>query len=44
MVFECILLVLALYKASEFWKLSKGLTGFHLVRVLVVDQGVYFAA
>ncbi|KAF4590506.1 hypothetical protein EYR38_009807 [Pleurotus pulmonarius] len=44
LVFECILLVLALYRASEFWKLSQGLTGFHLVRVLVVDQAVYFAA
>lgn len=41
--FECVLLVLALYKAAEFWNLSQGLTGFHLVKVLVIDQAFYFA-
>ncbi|KAJ8517596.1 hypothetical protein ONZ45_g5235 [Pleurotus djamor] len=41
--FECLLLVMALYKASEFWNLSQGITGFNLVKVLVVDQAAYFA-
>ncbi|OCB85046.1 hypothetical protein A7U60_g8003 [Sanghuangporus baumii] len=35
-------LALALYKAAEYWKLSSGFKGFHLVRVLVQDQVIYF--
>ena len=35
-------MILALYKAAEYWKLSAGLKGFTLVRVLVEDQILYF--
>lgn len=37
------LLVLTLYKAVEFWRISSGFKGFNLVKVLVVDQVMYFA-
>ncbi|KAL5498496.1 hypothetical protein ACEPAH_1849 [Sanghuangporus vaninii] len=42
MVYGMILLVLALYKAAEYWKLSSGFMGFHLVRVLIQDQVIYY--
>ncbi|OCB83933.1 hypothetical protein A7U60_g9142 [Sanghuangporus baumii] len=42
MVYGLILLSLALYKAAEYWKLSSGFTGFHLVRVLIQDQVIYY--
>ena len=35
-------MILALYKATEYWKLSAGFKGFTLVKVLVLDQVVYF--
>ncbi|KAL5514178.1 hypothetical protein ACEPAG_2266 [Sanghuangporus baumii] len=41
-VYGMILLVLALYKAAEYWKLSSGFKGFHLVRVLIQDQVIYY--
>ncbi|KAL5477007.1 hypothetical protein ACEPAI_3194 [Sanghuangporus weigelae] len=41
-IYELILLVLALYKAAEYWKLSSRLEGFHLVRVLIRDQVLYY--
>ncbi|EJC99070.1 uncharacterized protein FOMMEDRAFT_170811 [Fomitiporia mediterranea MF3/22] len=37
-----ILMALALYKATEFWKMSAGFRGFSLVKVLIQDQGFYF--
>lgn len=42
MAYEFILLGLAMYKAAEYWRLSSGFKGFHLVRVLVQDQVIYF--
>ncbi|OCB83929.1 hypothetical protein A7U60_g9138 [Sanghuangporus baumii] len=42
MAYGTILLVLALYKAAEYWKLSSGFKGFHLVRVLIQDQVMYY--
>ena len=37
-----ILIILALYKAAEYWKVSAGFKGFTLVKVLIQDQAVYF--
>ena len=42
MTYGTILLVLALYKAAEYWQLSSGFKGFHLVLVLIRDQVLYF--
>lgn len=42
MVYGIILMALALYKAAEFWRLSSGLKGFYLVKVLIIDQAIYF--
>ncbi|EJC99305.1 uncharacterized protein FOMMEDRAFT_160910 [Fomitiporia mediterranea MF3/22] len=42
LIYAAILMTMALYKAAEFWRLSSGLTGFTLVKVLVVDQFLYF--
>ncbi|KAL5476904.1 hypothetical protein ACEPAI_3090 [Sanghuangporus weigelae] len=42
MTYGSILLCLALYKATEYWKLSSGFKGFHLVRVLIQDQVLYY--
>ncbi|KAL5514493.1 hypothetical protein ACEPAG_2582 [Sanghuangporus baumii] len=41
-IYELILLVLALYKVAEYWKLSSRLEGFPLVRVLIRDQVLYY--
>jgi hypothetical protein len=35
-------MILALYKAVEYWKVSAGLKGFKLINVLIVDQLLYF--
>lgn len=43
MVYGVILMALAIYKAAEFWRLSGGFKGFNLVKVLIVDQAIYFA-
>ena len=40
--FGTLLLTLAVYKAMEYWKLSSGLKGFHLVKVLTQDQVLYY--
>ncbi|KAL5530955.1 hypothetical protein ACEPAG_3831 [Sanghuangporus baumii] len=40
--FECFLMILALYKSASFWSMSQGFKGFNLVKVLVVDQAIYF--
>ncbi|KAL5476988.1 hypothetical protein ACEPAI_3174 [Sanghuangporus weigelae] len=44
MVYGLLLLVLAIYKAIEFWKLSPGFKDFRLVRVLVKDQVLYYGS
>ncbi|EJC99537.1 uncharacterized protein FOMMEDRAFT_160604 [Fomitiporia mediterranea MF3/22] len=42
MVYGLILMVLALYKAAEYWKMSTGFGGFKLVEILICDQIIYF--
>lgn len=42
MMYGLILMVLALYKAAQFWTMSAGFKGFALVKVLVQDQVIYF--
>ena len=42
MAFGTLLLVLALFKASEFWRLS-GLSGSRLVVVVITDQAFYYS-
>ena len=42
MIYGAILMVLALYKAAEYWKISAGFKGFTLVKVLIRDQALYF--
>lgn len=42
MAYGVILMVLAIYKAAEFWRLSSGFKGLNLVKVLIVDQIIYF--
>ncbi|KAH8106516.1 hypothetical protein DFH11DRAFT_1712022 [Phellopilus nigrolimitatus] len=41
-VYELILMALAVYKAVEFWRTSAGFKGFTLVKVLIQDQILYF--
>ena len=41
MAYGSLLLILALFKASEFWKLN-GYTGSRLVIVVVKDQAFYY--
>ncbi|KAL5524861.1 hypothetical protein ACEPAF_10007 [Sanghuangporus sanghuang] len=40
--YGAILMILALCKAAEYWKLSAGFKGFVLVKVLIRDQILYF--
>ena len=42
MVFGTVLMVLAVHKAAEYWKMSAGFKGFTLVKVLLRDQVLYF--
>ncbi|EJC99466.1 uncharacterized protein FOMMEDRAFT_160521 [Fomitiporia mediterranea MF3/22] len=42
MVYGFILMLLALYKAAEYWRMSAGLKGFKLVKILIRDQIIYF--
>ena len=42
MMYGLILLALALYNASEYWKLSAGFRGLYLVRVLIQDQVLFY--
>ncbi|THH02981.1 hypothetical protein EW145_g6637 [Phellinidium pouzarii] len=42
LLYGLILMILALYKAAEYWKMSAGFRGFELVKVLIRDQVVYF--
>ncbi|EJC99467.1 uncharacterized protein FOMMEDRAFT_160522 [Fomitiporia mediterranea MF3/22] len=42
MVYGLVLMLLALYKAAEYWRMSAGLKGFKLVEILIRDQMIYF--
>ena len=42
MLFRSLLLVLALYRAAEYWRMSAKFKGFLLVKVVIQDQVVYF--
>ena len=42
LAYGLILFGFALYKAAEYWKLSSGFKGFHLIGVLIRDQVIYF--
>ncbi|KAL5514492.1 hypothetical protein ACEPAG_2581 [Sanghuangporus baumii] len=42
MGYGLLLMCLALYKAAEYWKMSSGFKGFHLVRILIRDQVLYY--
>lgn len=41
LAFGTLLMVLAVYKAKDFWRLN-GFRGSRLVRVLITDQLIYF--
>lgn len=42
MMYGVILMALAFYKAAEYWRMSSGFKGFALMKVLIIDQAVYF--
>ncbi|KAL5524847.1 hypothetical protein ACEPAF_9993 [Sanghuangporus sanghuang] len=42
MVYGVILVILALYRAADYWRMSFGFKGFALVKVLIQDQVMYF--
>lgn len=42
MVYGAILMVLALFKAAEYWRISSGFKGSVLVKILIRDQVLYF--
>ncbi|KAI5119379.1 hypothetical protein M0805_001054 [Coniferiporia weirii] len=42
LVYGSILMILAIYKASKFWRLSAGFSNFSVVKILIEDQAVYF--
>ncbi|KAH8109181.1 hypothetical protein DFH11DRAFT_1515867 [Phellopilus nigrolimitatus] len=42
MLYAIILMVLALYKAAEHWRETAGFSQFTLVKVLIMDQAIYF--
>lgn len=39
-----LLLILALYKARIIWAENNGFKGLRLVKVLILDQAIYYAA
>ncbi|KAH8108994.1 hypothetical protein DFH11DRAFT_978661 [Phellopilus nigrolimitatus] len=41
-IFELVLMVLALYRAADYWRASAGLQGYILVKVVIQDQAFYF--
>lgn len=43
MVYGVILMALATHKAAEFWRQSSDFKGLNLVKVLIIDQVIYFA-
>ena len=42
MTYGAILMVLALFKSAEYWKMAAGFKGFPLVKILIRDQALYF--
>ncbi|KAH8112188.1 hypothetical protein DFH11DRAFT_1512040 [Phellopilus nigrolimitatus] len=42
MLYAIILMILALYKAAEHWRVTAGFSQFTLVKVLIQDQAIYF--
>ncbi|KAH8109722.1 hypothetical protein DFH11DRAFT_1709505 [Phellopilus nigrolimitatus] len=42
MLYGIILMILALYKAAEHWRVTAGFSQFTLVKVLIQDQAIYF--
>lgn len=42
MVYAVILMTLAFYKSAEYWRLSGGFNGIELLKVLIIDQAIYF--
>ena len=42
LVFAVILMILALHKATLFWRLTAGFRGFRLLTVVIQDQFLYF--
>ena len=42
MAFGTLLMGLALYKGYKYWKMNSGLKGIELIKVLLIDQFLYF--
>ncbi|KAH8111439.1 hypothetical protein DFH11DRAFT_1613139 [Phellopilus nigrolimitatus] len=42
LLFELVMMTLALYKAAQLWKATAGIEGMSLVKVLIQDQVIYF--
>lgn len=42
MIYEVLVMGLALHKAAEFWSISAGFSGLTLVKIVVFDQVIYF--
>lgn len=42
MAFGTLLMGLALYKGYGYWRMNSGLKGIELVKVLLIDQFLYF--
>ena len=42
LAYAILLLILAIYKGAEYWRMSAGLKGFMLVKVVIRDQILYF--
>ncbi|KAH8109979.1 hypothetical protein DFH11DRAFT_1515033 [Phellopilus nigrolimitatus] len=42
MLYEIVLMILALYKARKYWRETAGFSQFTLVKVLIQDQAIYF--
>ena len=42
LTYGTLLMGMALYKGYQYWKMSSGLKGFELVKVLIIDQLLYF--
>lgn len=42
MTYSVFLMVIALYKAAKIWNEVEGTKGTELIKVLVLDQAIYF--
>ena len=42
MTYSVFLMVIALYKAAKIWKEVAGTKGTELIKVLLLDQAIYF--